>query len=50
MNCIDDGKDDVEYEHINRKKLDGNVKNMSLKISKVNYDTIDSYDTSCHGY
>ena len=49
MNFIDDGADEVEYEHINRNILDDNVNNMSLIIPKGNYLDIDAGDTSCHG-
>ena len=50
MNFLDGGTDDVEYEQVNRKTLDGTVTKMQLIISKVNLGDIDADDTSCHGY
>ena len=50
MNFIYDGTENMKYEFINRTTIDVNVMNMSLIITKLNYDAIDYYDTSFHGY
>ena len=49
MNPPDDGTYKVEYDHTNRTILYGNGTNISLIISKGNYDAIDADDTSCYG-
>ena len=52
MNCIYDGTDDVDYEHINITIIDGNVTSMSLVISKGNFGANNDKKgyTSWHGY
>ena len=47
---LDNVTDAENYKHINRAIVDGNVMNMSLIIMKVKYGTIDTDDSSCHGY
>ena len=49
MNYIYDVTDNVDYGCINRNILDGNVMNISLIITKVNYGAIDDDDTPFHG-
>ena len=50
MNFPDDGRDNYEYECINRTILDGNVVNMSLVITEGNYGDIEADDSTFHGY
>ena len=49
-NFLDDGTDEVYYDHSYRTIIYGNVTNMSLKIFKDNFVAIDADDNSCHGY
>ena len=42
MYYIDIVTDDVKYEHINRKILDGNFTKMALIITKGNFGSIDA--------
>ena len=50
MNFLDEGTDERYYENINWTILDGTVMNMSLIIMEVKYGSIDTDDSSCHGY
>ena len=50
MDFLDDIKDEVQYDHINRTLLDSNVANMLFIIYKVNFGDVDAGDHSCHGY
>ena len=50
MNFLYYGKENVEYEYINKKIIDGNVMNMSLITIEVNYGAIGADYSPCHGY
>ena len=50
MKFIDNVTDKVEYEHINRTILNGNITNRYLIFSKGSYGAINDDDTSFHGY
>ena len=44
------GTYEEDKEHRNRTILDGNMMNTYFIILEVNYSSIDSDDSSCHGY
>ena len=47
---LDDGTYEEDCKHINITFLDGNVMNMYWIITEENFSTIDTDDSSCHGY
>ena len=50
MSFLDDGTDEVQYIHINKTKLYGNVMSMYLIIMVVQQGDIYADDSMCHGY
>ena len=50
MNFLDNGTDEVYYEHINRTILYGNFMNKSLIIIEGNYAPIIAYYSIFRGY
>ena len=50
MNFLYYGTENVDCECINRTIFDGNIMNMTLIITKVNYRAIDADNDSFRGY
>ena len=50
MNFIYDGKDDFEYEHINKTIIYCNLTDMPLVICKIKFGAIYADDTPYHSY
>ena len=50
MDCIDDGRYNVDYERINRTLLDGTFMNTYLIVVEGNYNSIYDDDYICHSY
>ena len=50
MNFIHDGTDDVYYENIHKKILDGNTTKVPFVLYKIKFYDIDDEDTSFHFY